>query len=127
MIDINKQVDYWRSGAEEDFLVAEELVTLKRIRHGLFFAHLALEKMLKAHVCRQTGNLAPPSHNLVMLAQKAGIKLEQRQLELLAEVNEFSIEGRYPELHLPLPAFEEVKDYLFRIKELLEWLKGLLN
>lgn len=127
MIDISKQVAYWRAGAEEDFLVAEELVTLKRIRHGLFFVHLALEKMLKAHVCRQTGNLAPPSHNLVMLVQKAGVKLEQKHLELLAEVNEFSIEGRYPELHLPLPAFEEAKDYLFRIKELLEWLKRLLN
>lgn len=43
-----------------------------KIRHGLFLAHLALEKTLKAHVCRTTGELAPKTHNLVRLAEMAG-------------------------------------------------------
>jgi hypothetical protein len=30
-----------------------------RTRHGLFFAHLALEKTLKAHVCRATNENWP--------------------------------------------------------------------
>lgn len=59
MIDLEKQVAYWRDGAVEDWQVAVELVNLGRTRHGLFFAHLALKKLLKAHLCRATADLAP--------------------------------------------------------------------
>ncbi|MEN8127119.1 MAG: HEPN domain-containing protein [Planctomycetota bacterium] len=59
MVDIQKQIIYWSSGAEEDIAVAEELIGNKRYRHGLFFAHLALEKILKAHICKKTNELAP--------------------------------------------------------------------
>ncbi len=54
MIDIEKQVAYWRHGAEEDWEVAHQLFDRGYIRHSLFFVHLALEKALKAHVCRHT-------------------------------------------------------------------------
>jgi HEPN domain-containing protein len=94
------------------------------VRHGLFFAHLALEKTLKAHVCRATSELAPPTHNLVRLAERIALPLEQSQLELLAEVNSFNIEGRYPEMSLPLPPPAEVERYLARIGELLTWLSS---
>jgi len=93
-----------------------------RIRHGLFFAHLALEKALKAHFCRATNELAPPIHNLVRLAEGAGLILTPEQRDLLAEVNSFNIEGRYPELFLPLPSASEAEAYLTRIGELLECL-----
>lgn len=43
MIDIHKQIAYWRNTATEDWLVAQELMDSGRLRHGLFFAHLALE------------------------------------------------------------------------------------
>ncbi len=51
-IDIQKQIKYWQHGAVEDWDVAENLVDQQKVRHGLFFAHLALEKILKAHVCQ---------------------------------------------------------------------------
>jgi len=38
MVDIQKQIAYWRNGAREDWAVAEELIGNGRIRHGLFFA-----------------------------------------------------------------------------------------
>ena len=53
-IDVNKQIAFWRKSAEEDMAVARGLVHQNHIRHGLFFAHLGLEKALKAHVCRRT-------------------------------------------------------------------------
>ncbi|MHB1399316.1 MAG: HEPN domain-containing protein [Trichloromonadaceae bacterium] len=119
MIDIDKQIRQWRTGAEEDWEVARSLVAQQRIRHGLFFAHLALEKTLKAHVCRATQGLSPPIHNLLRLADHACLTLETQQRELLAEVNSFNIEGRYPELLLPQPTSEEAKNYLTRIEEFL--------
>jgi hypothetical protein len=47
MVDIEKQVVYWRLSAAEDWDVAEALVERGNPRHGLFFAHLALEKNAK--------------------------------------------------------------------------------
>ncbi|MBI5038820.1 MAG: HEPN domain-containing protein [Nitrospirae bacterium] len=122
MLNIGKQVEYWRNGAMEDWEVGKDLIGRNRFRHGLFFLHLALEKILKAHVCRNTDNIAPPIHNLVRLAEKAGLGLTQEQQNLLAEANEFNIEGRYPELLLPVPTQEEVNNFMVRAEEIFKWL-----
>ena len=126
MIDIAKQVTYWRNGATEDWQVARELVRHRRLRQGLFFAHLALEKSLKAHVCRHTRDLAPRMHNLVRLAELAKLQLDSKQIDILAEMNAFNIEGRYPELLTPEPTVEETRRYMRRTKEVYTWLMSQL-
>ena len=125
MIDIGKQVAHWRKSAEEDWSVAQGLVSQDKVRHGLFFAHLALEKTIKAHFCKATGELASKIHNLVRLSQKAGLQLSEDQIDLLAEVNEFNIEGRYPGMLLPPPSREEADGYMVRINEVLKCLNNL--
>ncbi len=119
-----KQVQYWRNGAEEDWIVAQELIGHDKIRHGLFIAHLALEKTLKALVCRNTGELAPRIHNLVRLAEIGGLKITESQIDLLAEINEFNLEGRYPKLLMPLPTRQEADNYMMRMAEVLECLNS---
>jgi HEPN domain-containing protein len=104
MINIEKQVAYWRDGAVEDWEIAQELIERGRTRHGLFFVHLSLEKLLKAHVCRHTQDLAPRLHNLVRLAELAALPLSQAQVDVLAEINAFHIEGRYPDVLIPPPS-----------------------
>jgi len=126
MIDIEKQIAYWRNGATEDWAVAQELINKGRTRHGLFFAHLALEKLLKAHVCRHTQDLAPRLHNLVRLAELAELAPNQEQIDVLAEMNAFNIEGRYPDTLAPPPAPTEAKQYLRRAKEVYRWLMNQL-
>ncbi len=42
-MDVPKQVDYWRIGGQEDLAAAKSLLEKGHLRHGLFFAHLALE------------------------------------------------------------------------------------
>ena len=125
MIDIDKQVRYWSDSSKEDWAVASELIERGRIRHGLFFAHLAVEKMLKSLVCRRTRDMSPPIHNLGRLAEIAGVALTLEQADLLAEMNAFNIEGRYPGLLAPPPAEAEVHAYVRRITEVLQWLTGL--
>src|SRR3972149_9652954 len=122
MLNIGKQVEYWRNGAMEDWEVGKDLIGRTHFRHGLFFLHLALEKILKSHVCRNTDDIAPPIHNLVRLAEKAGLRLTQEQQNLLAEANEFNIDGRYPELLLPVPTQEEVNNFMVRAVEIFKWL-----
>jgi len=126
MIDIYKQVIYWRESAVEDWQVANELISAGRLRHGLFFAQLALEKILKAHVCLHTDDLAPHIHNLIRLAEIAGIQLTPEQFDILAETNTFNIEGRYPDTALPLPKPEEAFAYLVRAEEVYQWLASQL-
>jgi HEPN domain-containing protein len=75
MIDAERQAAHWRSGALEDWKVARDLIGNGRVRHGLFFAHLALGKALKARVCARTRDLALRLHNLVRLAELAGVDL----------------------------------------------------
>lgn len=122
MINVDKQVEYWCNGAIEDWQVGMELIGRNHFRHGLFFLHLALEKILKANVCRKTNDIAPPIHNLTRLADKAGLGLTEEQQNLLAEANEFNIEGCYPELLLPVPTQEEVNNFIVRAEETFKWL-----
>ncbi len=125
MVDMGKQIQHWRNGADEDWAVAQELIKRNKIRHALFIAHLALEKTLKAHICRNTGELAPHIHNLVRLSEIAGLQLAEPQIDLLADVNEFNIEGRYPEMSMPALTRSEADDYMARIAEVLQCLNRL--
>ncbi|MHC4772116.1 MAG: HEPN domain-containing protein [Planctomycetota bacterium] len=122
MVDIHKQISYWRSGAEEDVIVAAELIGNKRYRHGLFFAHLALEKILKAHICKKKNELAPRIHNLVRLSEVAAIELDEDILDHLADMNEFNLEGRYPIQYIDTASNPEANSYLNKTKEVIQWL-----
>ena len=126
MIDPEKQIAYWRQGAEEDRTVARELLDRGHTRHGLFLCHLALEKALKAHVCKKSRDLAPRIHNLVRLAEMAGLDLPGGYGDLLADMNAFNIEGRYPDLLVPPPSSTETQLYATRAEEVLQWLLSQL-
>ena len=126
MVNIEKHVSYWKNGAEEDLQVADQLIKSGKIRHGLFFLHLALEKILKAHVCRNTKDIAPKLHNLARLAELSGIAFMQEDSDFLSEMNPFNIEGRYPEMWGPVPSREEADILLQRTGGMFEWLKNQL-
>ena len=96
-------------------------------RHGLFFLHLALEKLLKAHVCRQTRDLAPRVHNLVRLAELAALHLPESCEDTLAAMNPFAIAGRYPDSPFPFPPPEEARGYAERVQEVFTCLMRLLS
>lgn len=126
-MDIERHVIFWRDSAQEDWEVAVHLIRAGRTRHGMFFAHLALEKLLKALVCQHTQDIAPRIHNLVRLAELANLSPTEEQLDLLAEMNVFNIEGRYPELLGPPLLQEEAEHYLQRAEEVFQWLTNQLS
>jgi HEPN domain-containing protein len=107
--------------------VAQDLIKRQRTRHGLFFLHLALEKLLKALVCRQTQDLAPRTHNLIRLAELAGVSLDETQVHTLSEINAFNLEGRYPDALAPLPSLSEAKGYLREAEAVYRWLMSQLQ
>ncbi len=122
MVDVQAQIEYWRASSVEDWEVANELVRSSRVRHGLFFAHLALEKMLKAHVCRTSCDVAPRLHSLLRLAERAGLALSDEQRLFLARFDRFQMEGRYHDPAIPAVSVDVAQAELRRAGEFFEWL-----
>lgn len=56
------------------------------------------------------------------LAELAQLDLRPEQLDVLAEMNAFNIEGRYPETLSPPPSKEEALRYLRRAEEVFKCL-----
>ena len=121
-INVEKQVEYWRKGGQEDWDVGADLVRRGKSRHGLFFVHLALEKTLKAHVCRATSDFAPKIHVLLVLAQKAALPVSEDQKDFLTTFDRFNIAGRYPDSRGPVPGKAEALKQLEKAQEMFKWL-----
>jgi HEPN domain-containing protein len=127
MVNAAKHVQYWRTGAEEDVAAAGTLLEKGHLRHALFFAHLAVEKMLKAHVVKATGQVPPKIHDLLRLAELAGLSLSTARREFLADIQEHCLEGRYPEKWPPEPSRPEAETAMRETREALKWLSSLLK
>lgn len=126
MIDLKKQIEYWAKGAEEDLLTAELLIREKRILHGLFFCHLVIEKAVKAHVVKISGEIAPRSHNLIYLSEKTNLKFDDETEIFLGILMKYQLQGRYPDYNPVLPNNLIVNEYFEKTKTLLKWLKERL-
>lgn len=126
MIDIKKQIDYWTKGAEDDLLIADLLIREKRILHGLFFCHLVIEKAIKAHVVKTTGEVAPRTHNLIYLSEKAELTFEDETEIFLGILMKYQLQGRYPDYNPVQPDILKVNEYLEKTKTILQWLKERL-
>ncbi|MBI2008462.1 HEPN domain-containing protein [Candidatus Amesbacteria bacterium] len=85
----------WLKGAEDAWLTAQSLVESKRFHHALFFAQLYLEKLLKALTYYLKDEHPLFTHNLVLLAKKTGVPLNQDQENELREITTFNISARY--------------------------------
>ena len=126
MPDINKQIEYWRNTADNDINTAEILINSKKLIEGLFFCHLSIEKIIKAHVAKTTNDFPPKSHDLFFLTKKAGLSLSEEQTQFMQILMTYQLEGRYPEYYPKVMEFEKAIDYLCKTKDLLSCLKKML-
>lgn len=119
-------MEYWVRSAEEDFEVGSNLIKAGKARHGLFFINLAVEKILKACVCRNQKKTPPKTHNLVYLYELAGLEENAERQDALEALNRFCLEGRYPEQWPVIPDRKESQRYLALAEQLIQWLKKQL-
>lgn len=123
MVDIQKQIDYWINGAEDDIITADLLIREKRNLHGLFFCHLVIEKAIKAHVVKKTSDVAPRTHNLVYLSENAGLVFDDEPQIFIGILMKYQLQGRYPDYNPILPDQKQINEYFNKTKDLLQWLK----
>ena len=96
-MNIQNQINYWLNSAGEDMVTAEVLINNQRLLHGLFWCHLTIEKILKAHVVKHTLEVPPKTHNLVWLLDKTIIQLNDEQEKLIGELMVYQLAGTYAE------------------------------
>ena len=93
-------VIYWKKIAEHDYKTMLGLKKIKRYSDSLFFGHIILEKILTALVVKVTKKQAPRIHDLVRLHDLAKLNMQEDDLILLKEINNFNIATRYPDFKL---------------------------
>lgn len=122
-------VKYWRMSSQNDFAAAEVLFKSGNYSHTLFFCHLSIEKMLKAVIVKKTNSAPPFLHDLVRLAEKGGMALDDKIKTNLAEISTFNIAARYDDYKLQF-ARKATKAFATKYTkasgELLVWLQKQL-
>jgi len=126
MVDIEKQIEYWRIGSYDDLETAKILIEKDRFLHGLFFCHLVIEKIIKAHVVKQSNDIAPRSHNLIYLSEKSNLVFSEDDEIFLGILMKYQLQGRYPDYNPNVPEKVRIIDYLNKTENLLIWLEAKL-
>jgi len=121
-MDRVKHVSYWRTSADEDLAAARDMVARGHVRHGLFFLHLAVEKTLKGLLVQNKGTVPPKSHDLVQLAERAGVDVPDDTSRLMLRIARYCLEGRYPDSWIGPPDKATATALLADGEELLRWL-----
>jgi HEPN domain-containing protein len=96
-----------------------------RYLYVLFCCQQGVEKTLKACVIEKTNEFPARTHDLVRLAQEAGISLHEDQDRFLRTLTKFYLGTRYPEevSALAKDATREMAASIYEeAKGLLEWL-----
>jgi len=123
-MDLEKQIEYWREGAVDEMEAAEGLFSLGKYRQALFFAHLSLEKMIKAHVAKKTKEVPPKIHNLGRLSEIAELSPPEDIARFLKRFDIYQIETRYPGTFITELKKEKASAKLAEAKKVLEWIKN---
>jgi HEPN domain-containing protein len=127
---MRKDTENWVAWAEYDLETARHMLATGRYLYVVFLCHLALEKILKAHVTEITQSFPAKTHDLIYLVKKGEVALPQNLLDFIGRINTASIPTRYPEdLQLAIQEYPEsvARDYLDQTKKALIWLKEHLN
>ena len=129
-MELHRTKMFWVEEATEAKEVAQHLFEKRDYSYALFFGHLAIEKLLKALYISRKAEQAPYIHNLLRLAESAGISLTDAQRDDLIRITAFHLESRYPDEKQSFrskctPAFTQAE--LNRISEVFVWLMSILR
>ena len=93
-----EHVAFWCNDAADDWADVQRSLQGGAYVHGLFFAHLVIEKISKAHWIKDNPDNTPPrTHNIVRLWATTQLAPTDEQIGLATELNRYQLEGRYPE------------------------------
>ena len=123
---MNKQehINWWVEESDRNWQTATFNREGKQNVFSLFAYHLCVEKLLKAvWIKDNVDNFPPRTHDLTKIYNETDLDLESKWYDLLVIVNEWNIEGRYPDYKLKIYK-RATDDYVF---EYAKQIKALVN
>lgn len=124
---MDERAEEWFAQAEYDLDTARYRLRGGRRFYAVFMAHLSLEKALKGRWQATFGSPPPKTHNLLYLADKVGLQMQEGTSDLLTALNDASVATRYPgDLKQIIEAFPqaEAQSILAKAQETLAWIKA---
>ncbi len=119
-------IKFWVESSDENYKDMIVLYNSERYSFTLFTGHLVIEKLLKVYYVKNVMINVPKIHNLLILADKIGLKLTKEQENILKDINTFNIAARYNDAKLNFYK-KCTKEYTEKnieiIEELRKWLK----
>ena len=93
-----QHIAHWVNTAQKDWIAVESMFDTKNYLHCLFWSHLVLEKLAKAHWIRtHQENIPPRVHNITWLLEQSNIDLGEDFMKFLELFNRFQLSARYPD------------------------------
>jgi len=129
-LKISEKIEYWLDIADYDIETSHHMQNSHRYLYTVFMCQQAIEKILKALYLQKFSKEAPPSHNLVYLQSLLDLNLSQTQLQLLADLTTYYIEGRYPSYKKRLSSLigsEKSSEVLERSQEVYQCLRSKIK
>jgi len=126
MLSKQEVINYWKTLAEEDLATAMYNLKGRKALATLFFFHLAIEKLLKAHWIKDNlSNTVPFTHDLQKLITETNLEIDAEQFEYLFIINSWNIEARYPDYKMTLnkiatPLF--LQKHGEKVNKMYQWL-----
>ncbi|HPS51806.1 MAG TPA: HEPN domain-containing protein [Bacteroidales bacterium] len=122
-------IDFWKQSSDKDFLTMMHLHESGDFMWSLFIGHLVIEKLLKAYYVHRVDADYPMIHNLLRIAEKAGLDLTEEQQEFFSTVTGFNINARYDDYKQSFfrkctPEFTSI--WIEKIKDYRKWIKEQL-
>jgi HEPN domain-containing protein len=127
--DKDKIIKYWIDSSDDDFDTMIAMFDSKRYNWSLFIGHLMIEKLLKALFVKTNNDYPPFIHNLLRLAEKCNLNLNDEQRVFFATVTAFNINARYDDYKMSFqktctPDFSAI--WIEKLKDKRQWIKGLI-
>jgi HEPN domain-containing protein len=128
---MSENVTYWIELSDYDLETARAMLESKRYLYVGFMCHQTIEKAFKALFSKQTGETAPFTHSLSLIAKKGGFYEQFSELQqiLIDQLEPLNIEARYPshkERLLKSLTSEKCRELLASTEDLQQWIKQKL-
>lgn len=126
----DKLITYWVDGSDDDFETMMAMFNSNRFNWSLFIGHLMIEKLLKAYYVKVKSDYPPFIHNLLRLAEKADLKLNEDKKQQLVTITAFNINARYDDYKMSFKkqcTTEFTVEWIDKLKELRQWIKTLIQ
>ena len=117
---------YWVDSSNKDFQAMIHLLEKDDFTWSLFIGHLVIEKLLKAWYVQNISNTPPFIHDLVRLAEKGNLPLDEDQKDILDTISAFNIQARYDDYKMEFHkkcSRHFTEKWVDHIKGFREWIK----